>query len=60
MNKQEQEMYNLIELLEDLIKNHSYTVWDNGNILELGPGERVVHINDIKEKIKELKIRLKI
>ena len=38
-----------IKILEDLIKNHSYMEWDNPE------GNRVVHIDDIKEKIKELK-----
>tara|TARA_R100001443_G_scaffold36789_1_gene50613 strand:- start:443 stop:634 length:192 start_codon:yes stop_codon:yes gene_type:complete len=42
-----------IKMFEDLIKNHSYMEWDNPE------GNRVVHIDDIKEKIKELKITLK-
>ena len=40
-----------IKILEDLTKNHSYMEWDNPE------GNRVVHTDDIKEKIKELKSR---
>jgi len=43
-----------IKILEDLIKNHSYMEWDNPE------GNCVIHIDDIKDKIKELKITLKI